>query len=154
MPNLIKILRGMLALALLAVFSCGIIPLGPLDASIVEARAKKAAKKKIKQKKKKIRKSKKAVRRVARKPKTLYQPPVYRLPARASTLSQKYYLEEAVNDAQSENIVDGLKSLGVDEASTDAANKAVQVKYSTQALNSISIIKRLKELGFTVRRID
>lgn len=116
--------------------------------------------KKIKKKAKKYRRSKRTRPKSAQKAlvgKKTAPPisePVYLLPPRAGTIVKTFALEEGINDSGAETIISELKSLGVDFVSADVNRRTLQAKFNSQELSTISIIKKLKELGFTVRRID
>lgn len=157
-------LRKLLSFALLASIILGIPSASPLFTSadarpkklyrktkkiVNKVQGKKAARRiRIKKVARKARKTRAAVKRIARRHEE------YRLPARTGTIAQNYSLEEGVDEAGADRIVAELKSIGVDDARVNVAKNSLQVKYNTKELSSISVIKKLKELGYTVSRIE
>lgn len=133
----------------------------PATQHSAEAKYKKKVyrKAKIKKFRKKVKrvvrkvKRKKVVQKKIRKVQRIHEP-VYRLPARTGTIIQKYTLEEGADEAETARIVSELKSLGADDASINVETSALQVKFNAGKLSAVGIMKKLKELGHTVKRID
>jgi len=156
-------LRKTFGVALIVFFLLGLLPLGS-GSRPAEALAKKKvvhkAKKVVRKVKKPVLKAKKKiivkkkVTRVVKPKKAVARPEAYQLPARSGTVSQTYALKEKLDEARAGNVVSELKSIGVDEASVNVSKNSVQVKFNTRELSSIGIIQKLKELGYTVRRIN
>jgi len=116
---------------------------------------KKTVRKKAKKPAKKYRKAKLAKPVQATKKAALAaREPAYQLPPRTGTVVKSFTLEEGVDDTAAETIVNELKSLGVDEASVDVNRNTLRAKFNSQELSAVSVIKKLKELGYTVKRID
>lgn len=72
----------------------------------------------------------------------------------SGTLSQKYYLEGSTGKEKMENLITELKLLGAEEARLDPGANILHVKFKSSKLSSISILKKLKDYGYTVKRID
>lgn len=147
-----------LALFILSLFLLGILPSASSNSGCAEARAKKKVYRKIKKVRvkkvvRRVKKIKRVVRKVKRKTKRIHEP-AYKLPARTGTIIQKYTLEEGVDEAEAERVVGELKSLGADDASINVETSALQVKFNSGKLSAVGIMKKLKELGYTVKRID
>lgn len=156
MPDTVRKTFGV---ALIVFFLLGLLPLGS-GSRPAEALAKKKvvhkAKKVVRKVKKPVRKAKKKIivkKKVVRAVKSV-RSEAYQLPARSGTVSQTYALKEKLDEARAGNVVSELKSIGVDEASVNVSKNSVQVKFNTRELSSIGIIQKLKELGYTVRRIN
>lgn len=81
-----------------------------------------------------------------------------RLPARrggpSGILSQKYYLEGSASKEKTDNLIAELKLLGAEESRLDPGANILYVKFKSSRLSSISILKKLKDYGYTVKRID
>lgn len=135
----------------------------------VAGKKKVASKKQLKAPAKKLKKAKKvapkktigAKEKAATKPKTKKSstqnsslPPQYTLPVGQRTISQKYSLEEVIDETAAENITAGLRELGVENASVDLATNTLSVKFNTQRITAIGIISKLKSLGYSIKRID
>jgi len=88
-----------------------------------------------------------------RKAKKIYRRQ-YRPPVRKGLISQRYFLEEGSNPAENQAVITELNILGITDANIDAEKNTLQIKFNTQKLSSIDVIKKLKELGYTVKRID
>jgi hypothetical protein len=162
-------MKKFLASLLAALFAFGLLTIAPRFAAPAAARAKlrpakvikKSLKKIIKKTVKKYRKAKlakpiKSAKKVnaARKAALSAKEPAYQLPSRAGMVIKSFTLEEGVDDSGAETIVNELKSIGVDEASVDVNKNVLQAKFNSQELSAVSVIKKLKELGYTVKRID
>lgn len=142
---------------ILSFFLLGILPAAPGNPGRAEARAKKKVYRKIKKTRVKkvihrIKKVKRAVRRIKRAKRL--REPVYKLPARTGTVIQKYTLEEGLGEVDAGGVVSELKSLGADDASVNVETSTLRVKFNTRKLSAIGIMKKLKELGYTVKRIN
>lgn len=108
-------------------------------------KAKKAKSKKQKKtnKTKKTKKSKKAAKAApAEKP----------AKATGKVVSQKYYLEEGVDDSEAEKIVSVLRDMGVEDASIDVDNNALTVKFDSGKISSAALVSKLKSLGYTATK--
>jgi copper chaperone CopZ len=164
-------MKKLLALLLLCLFLAGLVPFSLVNGDPAEAKAKKKIVRKVKKIKKKVRRIvKKKVRKVkkalkkkvkakavvkAQKQAAIKTPAdSYSLPSRTGTVSQKYTLEEGIGDGESDKVVSELKGLGVTDASVDVDSNTLSVKFNSAELSSIGIIKKLKELGYTVKRIN
>jgi hypothetical protein len=175
MPDLgLKFFRFFLAL-LLVLFFVGSLPLTPDKPA--EAKTKKIVRKKVIRKKvvrKKIVHRKIARRKIARKPvsKKIVRSAVrpkpaakkprqaasdedsqYQLPARSGSVTQRYSIEEGVGGDEADSMINGLESVGADDVSVDSSKNMVTVTYNTSRLTATGIVKKLKALGFSARRI-
>lgn len=148
--------RGVTLLALIFLL-LGILPLASHDPGNAEA---KVIKKKvywktiIKRKKTKLKKpvKQKIIHKKQQKAKRSRKP-AYKLPVQMRTIVQKYSLVEALDESEAETIVDELKSLGADDASINIETNTLEVKFNTKKLSAVNIMKKLKELGYTVKSI-
>lgn len=131
MKELLPAVLRQLCVVLLVIF---FVPL-TLPPQAVEARGKKASTKKFYRKK---------TRRVKRS---------YRV-SRSAFISQRYSLEEGMDSGGAGTISNELLDLGAENASVDINKNLVDVKFKTSRLSSIAILSKLKELGYTVKRID
>lgn len=168
-------MKRLLSLLLLGTFLLGLIPLAPVAVRSAEGKARKKIvrrvkkKKAVKKKKRVIRRAKKTVRpkkkatRPVKKPapkkKTAATKPIkdaaeYQLPGRTGNLTQRYSLEEGLGEQEADNVIGELKALGADDAAIDVNNNALSVTFNPAELSAIGIIKKLKELGYTVKRIN
>ena len=145
-------MRKFFALILLLAFVCGIVPSNFSGVSSVEAKTKKAVKKIAKKRKAKkvVRKKTKKVRKAKKAPKKS----ALKIAGPSGIISQSYYLEEGADANEAEKITDELKGLGAEEVNVDVEKNVLQIKFNTKNLSAISILSKLKELGYTVQRID
>ena len=173
MPALgLKSLRGLLALILLFSFA-GTLPL--TFGQRAEAKAKKIvrkakSKKIVKKPKRKVsRKTVKRAKKIVRskKKKTVGAKPAakaankafnndngqYQLPSRSGSLTQRYAIEEGLGGDEVDNMISGLQAIGADDVSVDSSKNMATVTYNTSKLTSVGIVKKLKTLGFSARRI-
>ena len=118
--------KKLFLLFLSALFLLGCLPGSSVDFNSAEARTKKA-----------VRKKRKA-----------------RRPAARQAISQIYHLEESPDKDEAEALVAAMKGLGAAEAGVDMEKNVLRVKYSTQKLSALGIIQKLKELGYTTKRIE
>ena len=154
--------KKLFSFLLLLLFLAGIAPLSPLGRSPAEARAKKKVRRIVRRTKKIVRKVKRPVIRKVKRPKAIKKPVAkkikdslqYDLPARTGMVTQKYSLEEGIGDADAGNVVGELKALGVADAAVNAGQNTVTVQFNSSELSSVGIIKKLRELGYTVKRIN
>lgn len=136
-------IKKLFSLLLIMLFTAGTLPFNLGELNPAEAKIKKVYRK-AKAKKKVVRKKiKGAKKRQLRK-----------APVRSGIISQNYYLEEGADETEAENIAEELKSLGAQDAKVDIEKNTIQVKFDTKKLSAVTIIKRLKELGYTIKRID
>jgi hypothetical protein len=154
-------MKKLLSLLLLCAFLVGLGTLALVGGSSAEAKAKKKVVhkiKKVKKTKKKARKAKRAtVKKAAVKkaPATASPAPDrYALPPKTGVISQKYSLVEGIGEAEADKLVSDLKAFGVSEANVDVNSNVLSVKFNSGELTSISIIKKLRGLGYGVRQID
>lgn len=69
-------------------------------------------------------------------------------------LTQSYYLEEGVDETDAANMVEDLKELGAKEASINVASNTLSVTFAPKSLSAVTIISKLKSLGYTVKQIN
>jgi len=151
-----------LALLILGLFLAGLLPTAPGIFSQADARARKKKVVRLVKKAKKIKKARtvKRVKKVIKakkataKAKKRLVDPAYQLPARTGTVTQRYTLAEGVDETGADNLVGELKGIGADEASVNADSNTLTVKFNARELSAVGIIKKLKELGDTVKRIN
>jgi hypothetical protein len=158
-------MKKFLAGPLTALFVFGLLVGVPDLAAQVDALAKprpvkrkvvkKTVRRKIKRPVKKYRKAKLAKPvKPAKKAPLIAKEPDYQLPSRAGMVVKDFVLNEAVDSSAADLIVSELKSIGVDEASFDPDDQMLRAKFNAQELSAVSLIKKLKDLGYTVKRID
>ncbi|MFA5113217.1 MAG: hypothetical protein WC529_02845 [Candidatus Margulisiibacteriota bacterium] len=164
-------MKRLLSLLLLGAFLLGLVPLAPVAVRSAEGKARKKIvrrvkkKKAVKKKKRVIRKARKVAKKSVRLPKkTALKKPAakkpikddaeYQLPGRTGNLTQRYSLEEGLGEQEADNVIGELKALGADDAAIDVNNNALSVTFNPAELSAIGIIKKLKELGYTVKRIN
>jgi copper chaperone CopZ len=75
-------------------------------------------------------------------------------PVKLKLITQSYQLEQKIDDVEAGRIIDALKVLGVVEPYYNPRKNSVRVSYSTKKLSSVVILKKLKQLGYTVKEID
>ncbi|MCU0640936.1 MAG: hypothetical protein MUC35_02470 [Candidatus Margulisbacteria bacterium] len=147
-------MKKLLSLLLLTVFLLTLVPFTGGWAAPAEAKAKKRIVRKAKKKVRRPIKKKKA--RLVKKRRAVAKPvkKKYNVPVQAGPISQQYSLEEGVNDSEADRIVNELRALGVKDASIDVNTNTLSVDYDSAELSSVSIIQKLKGLGYTVKRIN
>ena len=77
----------------------------------------------------------------------------YPLPSRTGSVTQRYSIEEGIGGDEADNVIGGLKVVGADDISVDPATNTVTVTYNTSKLTTVGVVKKLKSLGYTARRI-
>lgn len=136
-----KNLKKFLSLLLVLLFTAGVLPLDFGKSNPAEAKVKKAYRKaKAKKVKKAVKKAKKTKR------------PAQKI--RSGIITQIYALEEGVDEAEAGNIIEELKDLGAEDTNVNIDKNLLLVKFNPQKLSAVKIIQRLKELGYTIKRID
>lgn len=112
---------------------------------------KKKAKAAVRSKKKK--KTAVSLKPAAKKPSVPGEAYQYPLPSRSGSVTQRYSLEEGLGGDEADNVISGLKAVGADDISVDPAKNTVTVTYNTSNLTAVGVVKKLKSLGYTARRI-
>lgn len=147
-------MKKFLSWLLLAFLSLGSIFFFP--SNLAEARQKTTVRKiirKISPKRKIIRKKiiKKRIIHKKRKAKRKTLRPRLTTP---KIISQRYLIEEGLDELEADRIKDSLKIIGVKEVETDVNENTIYVKFNPRKVSAITIIQKLKNLGFTTKRIN
>ena len=138
-----RLLTGII-ISLLILGACPQLPSDRCGAEVKPKIKKVVSKKKIV--------SKKAPKKVVRK--KIVKRPRRVAPKGPQIISQNYYLEENPDEIEAENLVVEVKGLGANEAQVNTEKNVLHVKYSDKNLSTVRIIQKLKELGYTVKRIQ
>jgi len=77
----------------------------------------------------------------------------YPLPSRSGSVTQRYSIEEGIGGDESDSVINGLESVGADDVSVDSSKNLVTITYNNSKLTSAGIVKKLKTLGFSARRV-
>lgn len=117
-----------------------------------EAAAKKKVVRKLKVKKVKKKKIVRKKTRVAKK-KLPRAGKVVKKAGASGTVTQDYALEEGLGGDEVDNLIGDLKAVGADEVAVDPATNMVSVTFRTSRLTSAGIVRKLKGLGYTAKRV-
>lgn len=78
----------------------------------------------------------------------------HRAPKGPQIISQNYFLEESPDEIEAEVLAAEVKDLGAGEVNVDSIKNVLHVKYNADKLTAVRIIQKLKDLGYTVKRIQ
>lgn len=91
----------------------------------------------------------------------LKKKPARKVPRRAAKLraptgliSQRYSIEEGLDEDEADNLAAEMKSLGVKASSVNLEKNTMMVKFDPAKVSAVKILSKLKTLGYTVKRID
>ena len=99
-------------------------------------------------------KSHKIVKKAVKKKPAATRTSPYKLPAHGGVVTQHYYLDEGIDASETENVTEGLKTIGAEDVSIDTNKNTVVVRFDSSKLSSVGVISKMKAMGYTVKRID